>query len=49
MRVYAALNAPNEAAWYRRLARTDRDAIAASIPNAEDRAAYLARKDLKGL
>ena len=49
MRVYAALNARNEAAWYRRLARTDRDAIAASIPNAEDRAAYLARKDLKGL
>ncbi len=49
MRVYAALNAKNEAAWYRRLSRIDRDAIAASIPNKEDRAAYLSRRDLRGL
>ncbi|HEY84079.1 MAG TPA: hypothetical protein G4N96_03060, partial [Chloroflexi bacterium] len=49
MRVYAALNARNEAAWYRRLSRVDRDAIAASIPDAGDRVAYLSRRDLRGL
>ena len=49
MRVYAALNAKNEAAWYRRLSRIDRDAIAATIPDTEDRAAYLSRRDLKNL
>ncbi|MFQ5575944.1 MAG: AAA family ATPase, partial [Anaerolineae bacterium] len=47
MRVFDDLAAPDEAAWYRRLARADRDTIAASIPTPADRSAYLARHDFK--
>ncbi len=47
MRVYRQLNQPNDADWYQRLARTDRDAIAATIPDPVDRAAYLSRQDFK--
>jgi len=48
-RTFRQLELPQDAAWYRRLARTDRDTIAATIPNAADRAAYLSRRDLKTL
>ncbi|RME41726.1 MAG: hypothetical protein D6796_15470, partial [Caldilineae bacterium] len=48
-RVFRHLRAADEAAWYRRLARADRDAIAATIPAPADRAAYLARHDFESL
>jgi tetratricopeptide (TPR) repeat protein len=48
-RVFAQGEAREEAVWYQRLARADRDAIAASIPDPADRTAYLSRRDLKVL
>jgi tetratricopeptide (TPR) repeat protein len=47
LRAYVQAEQVDEAARYRRLAINDRDVIAASIPAAEDRAAYLARRDLR--
>jgi len=47
MLVFRQLNQPNDSDWYQRLARTDRDAIAATIPDPVDRAAYLSRQDFK--
>ena len=49
MNVFNQLEATTEAEWYQRLARTDCQTIAASIPNIDDRVAYLARRDLKVL
>jgi ATP/maltotriose-dependent transcriptional regulator MalT len=49
IRAFTQAERPEEAARYRRLAITDRDAIAASIPQPEDRVAYLARRDLRSL
>ena len=48
-RTFRQMEMPQDAAWFKRLARADRDAIAATIPDAADRAAYLARRDLKAL
>jgi hypothetical protein len=48
-RTFEQLEMPQDAAWYKRLARADRDSIAATITNADDRAAYLSRRDLKKL
>jgi DNA-binding SARP family transcriptional activator len=48
-RAYAQANQLEKADWYHRLARVDRDTIAATIPHPEDRAAYLERHDLRAL
>lgn len=48
-RTFNQLAMPEDAAWHRRLARTDRDAIAATITDPADRAAYLSRRDLSSL
>ncbi len=48
-RTFGQLDMRQDAVWYRRLARADRDAIAATIPNAADRTAYLSRRDLSRL
>jgi len=48
-RTFRQMNMPQDAAWFKQLAHADRDAIAATIPDAADRAAYLSRRDLKNL
>jgi DNA-binding SARP family transcriptional activator/tetratricopeptide (TPR) repeat protein len=49
IRAFDQAEQPEEAARFRQLARADRDAIAATIPQPEDRAAYLSRRDLRAL
>ena len=48
-RTFRQMDMLRDAAWFKRLARADRDAIAATIPDAADRAAYLSRQDLRRL
>jgi len=49
MHTFTHLREGEQAHWYRRLARIDRDAIVTSIPEQADRKAYLARRDLRNL
>lgn len=48
-RTFGQMGLLRDAAWFKRLARADRDAIAATIPDAADRTAYLSRQDLRRL